>query len=127
LTLLQAQVYRVLTIMRRLTFDSALPWTSNSLFGWMISTIRGIRLRGDIDASFCCTPTDTIDIQTKNLAAINPGPGRDFRWLGTLMILFVHEARHTRLAQTMSLSEAREAQELSERGKIHGKVILKIA
>jgi len=92
LTLLQAQVYRVLTVIRQLTFDAPLPWTSNSLYGWLVSSIRGIRLRGDIGTSFCCVPADTIDIQTQNLAALQfPS---DFRWVGTLMVLFVHEARH---------------------------------
>jgi NADPH:quinone reductase-like Zn-dependent oxidoreductase len=32
-----------------------------------------------------------------------------------------------RLAQTMALSQAREAQELSEKGRTHGKLILKVA
>jgi NADPH:quinone reductase-like Zn-dependent oxidoreductase len=32
-----------------------------------------------------------------------------------------------RIAQTMPLSEARNAQELSETGRTHGKVILKVA
>jgi NADPH:quinone reductase-like Zn-dependent oxidoreductase len=32
-----------------------------------------------------------------------------------------------RLAQTIPLSEAKKAQELSETGRIHGKVILKVA
>jgi NADPH:quinone reductase-like Zn-dependent oxidoreductase len=32
-----------------------------------------------------------------------------------------------RLAHTMNLSQAKEAQELSETGKTHGKVILKVA
>jgi len=32
-----------------------------------------------------------------------------------------------RLDKTMSLSQAREAQELSETGKVRGKVILKVA
>ena len=60
LTLLQAQTYRVLTIMRRLTFD-ATPWTSGSLYAWIISSIQGIRYRGDdIVNSFCCDPVDTI-------------------------------------------------------------------
>lgn len=92
LTLLQAQVYRVLTVMRRLTFDAPLPWTSNSLYGWVVSSIHGIRLRGDIGTSFCCDPAGIIDIQTQNSSALQfPS---DFRWVGTLMVLFVHEARH---------------------------------
>jgi hypothetical protein len=99
LTLLQAQTYRVLTIMRRLTFDAPLPWTSSSLYAWMVSSIRGIRYRGDdIGNSFCCDPVDTIDIK----ATVGPNNSglaalvfpMDFRAVGTLMVLFVHEARH---------------------------------
>lgn len=99
LTLLQAQTYRVLTIMRRLTFGMSLPWTSDSLYGWMVSTIRGIRFRGDdIGNSFCCAPANTINIKA-TLGPNNSGLGAlvfptDFRAVGTLMVLFVHEARH---------------------------------
>jgi hypothetical protein len=92
LTLLQAQVYRSLNVMRRLTFDAPLPWTSSSVYQWMISSIRGIRLRGDIGTSFCCDPAGTIDIQAQNLSALQFPT--DFRWVGTLIVLFVHEARH---------------------------------
>jgi len=90
LTLLEAQTYRVLTIMRHLEFDASLPWTSDSLYGWMVSSIQGIRFRSDITYSFCCT-NDMINIQT-NLAALDYPT--DFRWVGTLLVLFVHEARH---------------------------------
>ena len=99
LTLLQAQTYRVLTITRRLTFDAALPWTSSSLYTWMVSAIRGIRFRGDdIANSFCCSPADTINIKA-TLGPNNSGLAAlvfpsDFRWVGTLLVLFVHEARH---------------------------------
>ena len=92
LTLLQAQAYRVLTITRLVTFDAALPWTSDSLYGWLVHSIRGIRFRGDIGTSFCCDPSGTIDIQTRSLSALQFPT--DFRWVGTLIVLFVHEARH---------------------------------
>ena len=92
LTLLEAQVYRVLTIMRQLEFDAALPWTAHSLYGWMVSSIDSIRLRGDIGTSFCCSPANTINIQTQNLSALSIPT--DFRYVGTLLVLFVHEARH---------------------------------
>lgn len=92
MTLLQVQVYRALTVMRQLTFDAPLPWTSSSLYRWMVSSVRGIRVRGDLETSFCCDPTGTINIQARNLSALQfPS---DFRWVGTLMVLFVHEARH---------------------------------
>ena len=99
LTLLQAQTYRVLTIMRRLTFDQPLPWTANALYPWMTGSIRGIRFRGDdIANSFCCDPAGTIDIKA-TLGPNNSGLAAlvfptDFRAVGTLMVLFVHEARH---------------------------------
>jgi hypothetical protein len=93
LTLLQAQVYRVLNVARRLTFDAPLPWTSSSLYQWIVSSIRGIRFRGDIGNSFCCNPPGTINIQSQNLAAVQfPF---DFQWVGTLLVLFVHETRHS--------------------------------
>ncbi len=47
--------------------------------------------------------------------------------LAQLAALVETGAVKPRLAQTMSLSEAREAQELSQTGRIHGKVILKVA
>ena len=92
LTLLQAQVYRVLTVMREITFDAPLPWTSDSLYGWFVSSIRGIRIRGDRGTSFCCDPDGIINIQAQNLAALRYPS--DFQYVGSLMVLFVHEARH---------------------------------
>jgi hypothetical protein len=93
LTLLQAQVYRTLIIAGQLSFDAPLPWTANALYGWLTSAIAGIRFRGDIDTSFCCSPNRTINVQTRNLTALQfPS---DFRWVGTLLVLFVHEARHS--------------------------------
>jgi hypothetical protein len=89
----------VLTSMRRLTFDSPLPWTSSSLYAWMVSSIRGIRYRGDdIGSSFCCDPADTINVKA-TLGPNNSGLAAlifptDVRSVGTLMVLFVHEARH---------------------------------
>ena len=97
LTLLQAQVYRVLTVMREITFDAPLPWISDSLYGWMVSAIRGIRFRSDIENSFCCTD-NMINIQTNNLASLTYPT--EFRWVAGLLVLFVHEARHTFLPHT---------------------------
>jgi hypothetical protein len=99
LTLLQAQTYRVLTVTRRLTFTEPLPWTSESLYGWLVSSIRGIRFRGDdIVNSFCCAPSGIINVKA-TLGPNNSGLAAlifptDFRAVGTLMVLFVHEARH---------------------------------
>ena len=92
LTLLQAQAYRTLTIARLLTFDAPLPWTAKPLYPWLVSAIHGIRFRGDTDVSFCCDPANTIDIQAQGLSALQFPTS--FRWVGTLLVLLVHEARH---------------------------------
>ena len=82
----------MLTVMRQLVFDAPLPWTSDSLYGWFVSSIRGIRIRGDRGTSFCCDPDGIINIQAQNLAALRYPS--DFRYVGKLMVLFMHEARH---------------------------------
>ena len=78
--------------MRQLEFDTPLPWTSDSLYGWFVSSIRGIRIRGDRGTSFCCDPEGVINIQAQNLAALRYPS--DCQYVGTLMVLFVHEVRH---------------------------------
>ena len=47
--------------------------------------------------------------------------------LAELARLVQEGALKPRLSETMNLTQAREAQELSENGKTHGKVILKVA
>jgi NADPH:quinone reductase-like Zn-dependent oxidoreductase len=47
--------------------------------------------------------------------------------LAELASLVEKGAVRPRLSQTMNLNQAKEAQELSETGKTHGKVILKVA
>ena len=47
--------------------------------------------------------------------------------LAELARLVQEGALKPRLGETMNLTQAREAQELSENGKTHGKVILKVA
>jgi NADPH:quinone reductase-like Zn-dependent oxidoreductase len=47
--------------------------------------------------------------------------------LAELATLAENGALKPRLGQTMSLGEAKEAQQLSESGRTHGKVILKVA
>lgn len=91
LTRLQERAYQALRLMQILPFETRLPWTSKSLYDWFTNAARGIRFRSDIDFSFCCDPNGFINIQTKNLGATQFNTSE---WLGTLMVLFVHEARH---------------------------------
>lgn len=97
LSLLQARTYQVLGVLRELRFTRPLPWTALPIYEWLTSTIDGIRLRSDIDFSFCCDPPGMINIQTRNSSAlqtdqwISPALGTGIESLPTL---FVHEARH---------------------------------
>jgi hypothetical protein len=93
LTLLQTQTYRALLMAKALTFNAPLPWTPNTLYGWLASSIRGLRFRSDISISSCCSPARTPNIQSSNLGAI--AFPTDPRWVASLLLLFVHEARHS--------------------------------
>jgi NADPH:quinone reductase-like Zn-dependent oxidoreductase len=76
------------------------------------------------------TTVQSIDALAANRAGIRAVGilmNRNAADLGELADLVVEGAVKPRVAQTMALSEAREAQELSERGETHGKVILKVA
>ena len=97
LTRLQERAYQALRVMRRLAFQRPLPWTSQGLYDWLNGAIDGIRFRNDITFSFCCSPANTINVQTGNFAPlqttrwIDPSSGTG---LAGLVGLFVHEARH---------------------------------
>lgn len=97
LTRLQERTYQAMRVMRATTFALPLPWTSQTPWQWFVGAIDAVRLRGDIDVSFCCDPANTVDIQTRNLSAlvttrwVDPASGTG---LESLPALFVHEARH---------------------------------
>jgi hypothetical protein len=94
LTRLQERTYQAILMMRRLKFDTPLPWTSKPLFTWFTDNIKEIRYRDDIENSFCC-----IDVKADpNICALLTN-----RWgdpetadcgLRDMLVLFVHEARH---------------------------------
>jgi hypothetical protein len=96
---LQKRVYQSLLIMKNLTFDSPLPWTGQSLAAWFSGTINGIRIRADIQNSFCCDPKGVINIKIADNSYLMVTD----RWIdpplcGGLMdamVLYVHEARHS--------------------------------
>jgi len=72
-------------------------------------------------------PIDELAARRAGIRAVHVVMKPNAADLAELADLVVRATVKPRLAQTMSLSDAREAQELSERGKTHGKVILKIA
>lgn len=98
LTRWQERTYQALRVMKVIRFSRALPWTSQNLYDWFVSSIQGIRFRGDITGSFCCEPANVINIQ----AAPNSTALATNRWidpassvgLDDLLALLVHEARH---------------------------------
>ncbi len=90
LTRLQERAYQALRLMRKIPFDTPLPWTSKSLYDWFVDAIQGIRFTNG-SGSFCCNPQGVINIGTNNLAALQYSTSG---WLASLMVLFVHEARH---------------------------------
>lgn len=98
LTLMQRRVYQTLQVIKQLRFSKPLPWTSKSLYEWFTGMIDGIRFRSDIENSYCCSPSGTINIK----AAPNMYYTLTDRWvdpkikggLMDLVALLVHEARH---------------------------------
>lgn len=96
LTFLQAQAYRSLIIAQRLTFDAPLPWTAESLYNWLIHSIRGIRFRSDIQFSNCCEPANTINIQT-GVAIAQPQFAGVTEFVVGFLDLLVHETRHNNI------------------------------
>lgn len=85
----QERAFQALLLMRRLRFDSPLPWTSLSLYDWFRTTVAGVRFRSDISASFCCAPARVINIKYPG----DPYDGETSLPGWPLQVL-VHEARH---------------------------------
>ncbi len=98
LTLLRTRTYQALTAMRLLVFDQPLPWTDQTLYGWFISNIDTIRFRNDIPNSFCCEPAHAVNLVT-SLFALDTDrwlqPGDWDENVQSLMVLLIHEARHS--------------------------------
>jgi hypothetical protein len=99
MTLLRDRAYEALRVMRALTFTRPLPWTRRTLYDWLTHAVRGVRFRGDIDTSFCCSPARTIDVQAAYMDALSDPT---YGWLdahggeslAALVAELVHEARH---------------------------------
>ncbi len=72
-------------------------------------------------------PIDEAAAKRAGIRAVQVFMKRNAKDLTELARLVQQGAVKPRLAQTMNLSQAKEAQELSEKGRTHGKVILKVA
>jgi len=72
-------------------------------------------------------PIDESAAKRAGIRAVQVIMRRKSADLAELARLVQEGALKPRLSETMNLSQAREAQELSETGKTHGKVILKVA
>lgn len=103
LTPVQKRVYRILQVMKRTTFTKPLPWTDERLYDWLVHTAKGIRIRGNLQSSYCCDPDEVINIGViKNVSAL----AITDHWIGTTdsnvgiyglmdyFVNFVHETRH---------------------------------
>jgi hypothetical protein len=108
----QKNAYNAILIMKHLAFDSPLPWTDQSLYDWFTGTIKGIRFRSDIVAHTCCGTPPTINIRTELHAYYSD------RWtaVGSLMRLYVNEARHTYMAHRCETGMDRTIEELGAYG-----------
>ena len=84
LTRLQEREYQALILIKRLEFDTPLPWTSASLWDWFTGSVRGVRFISG-SQSTCCSPGSVINIGTGG--GYEPG-------FPTLEFGFIHEARH---------------------------------
>jgi len=72
-------------------------------------------------------PIDEAAASRAGIRAVQVFMRRNSADLSSLADMVAKGSVKPRLAQTMSLRQAKEAQELSESGKTHGKVILKVA
>jgi NADPH:quinone reductase-like Zn-dependent oxidoreductase len=86
----------------------------------------GVVKRGGVLAT-TVQPIDESAAKRGGIRAVQVIMKRNAADLAELAKLVEKRALKPRLGETMSLSQAREAQELSEAGKTHGKVILKVA
>lgn len=91
LTRLQERTYQGLRIMHQISFDTPVPWTSKSIYDWLVSAITGIRHRTDITNTFCCDPANTINVASRGLGILN---FLSSEWVSTQGVLYAHEARH---------------------------------
>jgi hypothetical protein len=95
----QLAFYQALRVIHSLQFDTTLPWTDQTLYNWLKSTIDGAVLN-ETEVSYCCDPTNRIVIKAFLLHQddyqfwVNPQSGSGL--IGFIGLL-VHEARHAEI------------------------------
>jgi len=95
----QLAFYQALRVIHSLQFDANLPWTDQTLYNWLKSTIDGVILN-ETELSYCCDPENRIVIKASLLNQkdyqfwVNPQSGSG---LIGLIGLLVHEARHAEI------------------------------
>ncbi len=97
LTRLEERAYQAIRVIRAMQFERPLPWTSKSLYLWLVDAIDGIRYRDDITFSFCCSPANVVNIRAPNLSVLQTDRWMDPRTgtgMAGLVNLIAHEARH---------------------------------
>jgi NADPH:quinone reductase-like Zn-dependent oxidoreductase len=94
--------------------------------GETLARSYGVVKRGGVLAT-TVQPIDDAVASRAGIRAVHVVMRRGAADLAELANLVQKGTVKPRLAQTMSLSQAKEAQELSESGRTHGKVILKVA
>lgn len=83
LTRLQERLYQALVLMKRLRFDTPLPWTDKTLWHWFTDAVAGVRMRAS--QTFCCESGHVIVLGIGT--TYDPG-------FPKLIEGLVHEARH---------------------------------
>ena len=109
LTETQLGAYQTLRLMKAAEFTEPLPWTTLSLYDWLLTAIDGIDFDSTVDRSHCCRG-QRIVIKTQltynEYGSLYSGPYWNFAYrrdgypetLGVAAVawieLYVHEARH---------------------------------
>jgi hypothetical protein len=97
LTAFQKRVYNSIRLLKEVSFDEALPWTSKSLFDWFAEAAETVVFRDEISLSFCCRPDGVINLRTRGLAISETDRFIDPRLddgIATFILLLLHETRH---------------------------------
>lgn len=98
LTFVQERTYQAVLLLRRISFDRALPWTELSLYDWFTASIDDIRIKDDFGgAGYCCSPARYMWINPLVLPLptdrwSSPDVGQ--RGMENYVRALVHEARH---------------------------------
>lgn len=93
--------FQIFRVMRALTFDEPLPWTSLPLYDWLREAVPGIVFFEGESFQFCCDEGGRMWIKVGGNSIISNTaaryliePGGQVGLMHTMVQAFVHEARH---------------------------------